>query len=176
MSITQSSNRWKRFFFYFSWTPFSYFMFIENVILRWSKTTQCRSSANIQSKISLKETKSIPPSMMLGTEYREYGYLCQKESYLKFNRVHYLPLSIQRKPLKLLHGSGKCSTEQPPRWLTFILSAVKTWLQSYCDTICSTDAVNQMFKQNITICTYIQGPSQYWITLKHTVSIFYPTI
>ena len=42
-------------------------------------------------------------------------------------------------------GSAKCSMKPPSKLLTSILSAVKTGLQSYCDTSYSRGGVNQIW-------------------------------
>jgi len=48
--------------------------------------------------------------MMLGTEYLEQGYLCQKVSlFLTVYIIYHCPY---KKPLKLLQGSAKCSTQR----------------------------------------------------------------
>ena len=58
-------------------------------------------------------------------------------------------------------GSAKCSTKPLSKLLTCILSAVKTGLQSYCDTIYSRGGVNQMWilKNSKDLLEYIQSRS-----------------
>ena len=46
---------------------------------------------------------------------------------------------------RYIAGSAKCSTKPLSKLLTCILSAVKTGLQSYCDTSYSRGGVNQMW-------------------------------
>jgi len=56
-------------------------------------------------------------------------------------------------------GSAKCSTKHLSKLLTCILSAVKTGLQSYCDTSYSRSGVNQMWilKNSKDLLEYIQS-------------------
>ena len=58
-------------------------------------------------------------------------------------------------------GSAKCSTKPLSKLLTCILSAVKTGLQSYCDTSYSRGGVNQMWilKNSKDLLEYIQSRS-----------------
>ena len=58
-------------------------------------------------------------------------------------------------------GSAKCSTKPLSKLLTCILSAVKTGLQSYCDTSYSRCGVNQMWilKNAKDLFDYIQSRS-----------------
>ena len=57
--------------------------------------------------------------------------------------------------------SAKCSTHPLSKLLTYILSAVKTGLQSYCDTSYSRRGVNQMWilKNSKDLPEYIQSRS-----------------
>ena len=52
--------------------------------------------------------------------------------------------------------SAKCSTKPLSKLLTCILSAVKTGLQSYCDTSYSRGGVNQIMKNSKDMLEYIQ--------------------
>jgi hypothetical protein len=54
-------------------------------------------------------------------------------------------------------GSAKCSTKPLSKLLTYILSAVKMKLQSYCDTSYSRYGANQMWilKNSIDLLKYI---------------------
>ena len=62
---------------------------------------------------------------------------------------------------RYIAGSAKCSTKPFSKLLTCILSAVKTGLQSYCDTSYSTGGVNQMWilKKPKDMLEYIQSRS-----------------
>ena len=55
--------------------------------------------------------------------------------------------------------SAKCSTKPLSKLLTCVLSAVKTGLQSYCDTSYSGDGVNQnwILKNSKDLLEYIQS-------------------
>ena len=58
-------------------------------------------------------------------------------------------------------GSAKCSTKPLSKLITCILSAVKTGLQSYCDTSYSRGGVNQMWilKKSKDLLEYVQSRS-----------------
>jgi hypothetical protein len=60
--------------------------------------------------------------------------------------LYWIP-KLHRCPLKQRYfaGSANCSTKPLSKLLTCILSAVKTGLQSYCDTSYSRGGVNQMW-------------------------------
>jgi hypothetical protein len=62
---------------------------------------------------------------------------------------------------RYIAGSAKCSTKPLSKLLTCILSAVKTVLQSYCDTSYSRGGVNQMWilKKSKDLLEYIQSRS-----------------
>ena len=62
---------------------------------------------------------------------------------------------------RYIAGSAKCSTKSLSSLLTCILSAVKTRLQSYCDTSYSRAGVNQMWflKNSKDLLEYIQSRS-----------------
>ena len=62
---------------------------------------------------------------------------------------------------RYIAGSAKCSTKPLSKLLTCILSAVKTWLQSYCDTSYWRVDVNQMWilKNSKDLLEYIQSRS-----------------
>ena len=62
---------------------------------------------------------------------------------------------------RYIAGSAKCSTKPLSKLLTCILSAVKTGLQSYCDTSYSRGGVNQMWilKNSKDMLEYIQSRS-----------------
>ena len=59
---------------------------------------------------------------------------------------------------RYIAGSAKCSTKPLSKLLTWILSAVKTRLQSYCDTSYSRGGVNQMWilRDSKDLLEYIQ--------------------
>ena len=62
---------------------------------------------------------------------------------------------------RYIAGSAKCSSKPISKLLTCILSAVKTGLQSYCDTSYSRGGVNQMWilKSSKDFLEYIQSRS-----------------
>ena len=64
---------------------------------------------------------------------------------LNLPSLYWIP-KLHKCPFKQRYivGSAKCSTQPLSKLLTCILSAVKTWLQIYCDTSYSRDGVNQM--------------------------------
>ena len=115
----------------------------------------------------------------LATLHISRRYLRKRTSW-KIIGLYYVPLiSIKDEELDLpslywilkLHkclfkqryiaGSAKCSTKPFSKLLTCILSAVKTGLQSYCDTSYSTGVVNQMWilKKPKDMLEYIQSRS-----------------
>jgi hypothetical protein len=71
---------------------------------------------------------------------------------------------------RYIPGSAKCSTKSLYKLLTYILSAVKTVLQSYCDTSYLRGGVIQMWilKNSKDLLEYIQSPPA--IALKHLTS------
>jgi hypothetical protein len=75
---------------------------------------------------------------------------------------------------RYIAGSAKCSTQSLSKLLTCILSAVKTGLQSYCDTSYSMGSVNQMWiLKNSKDHTYNIGPSSPATALKHLTSLHF---
>ena len=68
-----------------------------------------------------------------------------KDEELDLPSLYWIP-KVHKCPFKqrYIAGSAKCSTEPLSKLLTYILSAVKTSLQSYCNTSYSRDGVNQM--------------------------------
>ena len=69
-----------------------------------------------------------------------------KDEELDLPSLHWIP-KLHKCPFKQRYsaGSAKCSTKPLSKLLTCILSAVKTGLQSYCDTSYSSGGVNQMW-------------------------------
>ena len=69
-------------------------------------------------------------------------------------KLHKCPF-IQR----YIAGSAKCSTKPLSKLLTCIISAVKTGIQSHCDTGYSRGGVNQMWilKNSKDLLVYIQS-------------------
>ena len=75
--------------------------------------------------------------------------------------THWIP-KLHKCPFKrYIAGSTKCSTKPLSKLLTCILSAVKTELQSYCDTSYSRGGVNQVWilKNSSDLLEYIQSRS-----------------
>ena len=76
--------------------------------------------------------------------------------------LYWIP-KLHKCPFKqrYIAGSAKCSTRPLSKLLTCILSAVKTGLQSYCDTSYSKRCVNQMWilKNSKYMLEYIQSRS-----------------
>ena len=76
--------------------------------------------------------------------------------------LYWIP-KLHKCPFKQCYiaGSVKCSTKLLSKLLTCILSAVKTGLQSYCDTSYSRGGVNQMWilKNSNDLLEYIQSRS-----------------
>ena len=72
-----------------------------------------------------------------------------KDEELDLPSLYWIP-KLHKCPFKKLYiaGSAKCSTKPLFKLLTCILSAVKTWLQSYCDTNFSRGGVNRMWILN----------------------------
>jgi hypothetical protein len=68
-----------------------------------------------------------------------------KDEELDLPSLYWIP-KLQKCPFRQRYtaGSAKCSTKPLFKVLTCILSAVKTGLQSYCDTSYSRGSVNQM--------------------------------
>ena len=75
---------------------------------------------------------------------------------------HWIP-KLHKCPFKqrYIAGPAKCSTKPLSKLLTCILSVVKTWLQSYCDTSYSRGGENQMWirKTSKYLLEYIQSRS-----------------
>ena len=82
-----------------------------------------------------------------------------KDEQLDLPSLYWIPL-LHKGSCKQCYvaGSAKCSTKPLSKLLTCILSAVKTGLQSYCDTSYSRSGVNQMWilKYSIYLLEYIQ--------------------
>ena len=72
--------------------------------------------------------------------------ISNKDEELDLPSLYWIP-KLHKCPFKQLYiaSSVKCSTKPRSKLLTCILSAVKTGLQSYCDTSYSRDGVNQMW-------------------------------
>jgi hypothetical protein len=89
---------------------------------------------------------------------------------------------IPKCPFKQCYISGyvKCSTKPLTQILTYIISVVKTLLQSYCDTSYSRGGVNQMWilKNSKDMLEYIQcrSLSSYYIIKIFDLSTLYTTI
>jgi hypothetical protein len=83
-----------------------------------------------------------------------------KDEELDLPSLYWIP-KLHNCPFKqrYIAGSAKCSTKPLSKLLTCILSAVKTELQSYCDTSYSRDGVNQMWilKNSKNQLEYIQS-------------------
>jgi len=76
---------------------------------------------------------------------------------------HFWIPKLHKCPFKqrYIAGSAKCSTKPLSKLLTCILSAVKTRLQSHCDTSDSRGGMNQMWilKNSTNLFEYIQSRS-----------------
>jgi hypothetical protein len=85
-----------------------------------------------------------------------------KDEELDLPSLYWIP-KLHKIPFKqhYIAGSAKCSTKPLSILLTCILSAVKTGLQSYCDTSYSRGGVNQMWilKNSKDLLEYIQSRS-----------------
>jgi hypothetical protein len=85
-----------------------------------------------------------------------------KDEELNLPSLYWIP-KLHKCPIKqrYIAGSAKCSTKPLSKLLTCILSAVKTGLQSYCDTSYSRGGVNQMWilKNSKDLLEYIQSRS-----------------
>jgi hypothetical protein len=85
-----------------------------------------------------------------------------KDEELNLPSLYWIP-KLHKCPIKqrYIAGSAKCSTKPLSKLLTCILSAVKTGLQSYCDTNYSRGGVNQMWilKNSKDLLEYIQSRS-----------------
>jgi hypothetical protein len=83
-----------------------------------------------------------------------------KDEELDLPSLYWIP-KLHKCPFKqrYIGGSAKCSTKPLSKLLTCILSAVKTGLQSYCDTRYSGGGVNQMWilKNSKDLLEYIQS-------------------
>ena len=84
------------------------------------------------------------------TLYNHRSVLCSfvistKDEELDLPSLYWIPL-LHTCPFKqrYIGGSAKCPTKALSKLLTSILTAVKTGLQSYCDTSFSRVDVNQM--------------------------------
>jgi hypothetical protein len=85
-----------------------------------------------------------------------------KDGELDLPSLYWIP-KLLKCPFKqhYIVGSNKCSTKPLSKLLTCILSAVKTGLQSYCDTSYSSGGMNQMWilKNSKNLLEYIQSMS-----------------
>jgi hypothetical protein len=85
-----------------------------------------------------------------------------KDEELDLPSLYWIP-KLHKCPFKqrYIAGSAKCSLKPLSKLLTCILSAVKTGLQSYCDTSYSRGGVNQMWilKNSKDLLEYIQSRS-----------------
>jgi hypothetical protein len=85
-----------------------------------------------------------------------------KDEELDLPSLYWIP-KLHKCPFKqhYIAGSAKYSTKPLSKLLTCILSAVKTGLQSYCDTSYSRGGVNQMWilKNSKDLLEYIQSRS-----------------
>jgi len=85
-----------------------------------------------------------------------------KDEELNLPSLYWVP-KLHKCPFKLhyIAGSAKYSTKPISKLLTCILLAVKTGLQSYCDTSYSRGGVNQMWflKNSKHLLEYIQSRS-----------------
>jgi hypothetical protein len=83
-----------------------------------------------------------------------------KDEELDLPSFYWIP-KLHKCPFKqrYIAGSAKCSTKPVSKLLTCILSAVKTGIQSYCDTSYSRGGVNQMWilKNSKDLLEYIQS-------------------
>jgi len=81
-----------------------------------------------------------------------------KDDALDLPSLYWMP-KVHKYSLKqrYIAGSAKCSTKPLSKLLTYILSAVKMKLQSYCDTSYSRYGENQMWilKNSIDLLEYI---------------------
>jgi hypothetical protein len=85
-----------------------------------------------------------------------------KDEELDLPSLYWIP-KLHKCPFKQrsFPGSAKCSTKPLSKLLKCIISAVKTGLQSYCDTSYSRGGVNQMWilKNSKDLLEYIQSKS-----------------
>ena len=85
-----------------------------------------------------------------------------KDEELDLPSLYWIP-KLHNYPFKqrYIGGFAKCSTKPLSKLLTCILSAVKTGLQSYCNTSYSRGGVNQMWilKNSKDLLEYIQSRS-----------------
>ena len=85
-----------------------------------------------------------------------------KDEELDLPSLYWIP-KLHKCPFKqrYIAGSAKCSTKPLSKLLTCILSAVKTGLQSYCDTSYSRGGMNQMWilKNSKDLFDYIRSRS-----------------
>ena len=91
--------------------------------------------------------------------YCSFG-ISTKDEELDLPSLYWIP-KLHKCPFKqrYIAGSAKCSTKPLSKLLTCILSAVKTGLQSYCDTSYSRGGVNQILKNSKDLLEYIQSRS-----------------
>jgi hypothetical protein len=98
-------------------------------------------------------TLHIPPTKLTKEEIlvNHRSFLCSfaistKDEELDLPSLYRIP-KLHKCSFKqrYIAGSAKCSTKPLYKLLTFVLTAVKTGLQSYCDTSYSRDGVNQMW-------------------------------
>ena len=86
--------------------------------------------------------------------------IATKDEELDLPSLYWIP-KLHKIPFKqhYIVGSAKCSTKPLSTLLICILSAVKTGLQSYCDTTFSRGGVNQMriLKNSKDLLEYIQS-------------------
>jgi hypothetical protein len=79
---------------------------------------------------------------------------------LEFQPLYWIP-KLHKCPFKqrYIAGIAKCSSKPLSKLLTCLLLAVKTGLQSYCDTSYSRGSVNQMWilKSSKDLLEYIQS-------------------
>jgi hypothetical protein len=103
-----------------------------------------------------------------------------KDEELDLPSLYWIP-KLHKCPFKQRYftGSAKCSTKPLSKLLTCILSAVKTGLQSYCDTSYSRGGVNQLWilKNSKDLLEYIQSRSLSCNSIKtFDLSTLYTTI
>jgi hypothetical protein len=111
---------------------------------------------------------------------RSFG-ISTKDEELDLSSLYWIPkLHKCHFKQRYIDGSAKCSTKPLSKLLTCILSAVKTGLQSYCNTSYSRSGVNQMWilKNYKDMLEYIQSRSlsSCNITKKFDFSTLYTTI
>jgi len=99
-------------------------------------------------------------------------WISTKDEELDLPSLYWIP-KFDKYPCKqhYVAGSAKCSTKPLSKLLTYILSAVKTGLQRYCDTSYSMGGVNQMriLNNSKDLLKYIQSRS---LTSCNNIKIF----